>query len=101
MACRFRLFLGLSNLTSKFALDAIPAAVILQNLWYKTCASYTNPGFVHEIDEGQVIHEGYWRQNNAHKNIAITHTETEQQLSKNSEVVSSVLDDYFRDLCTC
>ena len=93
--------MGLSNLTSKFALDAIPAAVILENLSYKTCASYTHPGFVNETDEGQVIHEGYWRQNNAHKNIAITHTETEQQLSKNSEVVSSVLDDYFRGLCTC
>ena len=29
-----------------------------------------------------------------HISIAITHIQTEQQLSKNSEAVSSVLDDY-------
>ena len=86
----------LSNLTSKFAVDAILADVIPQNLWCKSCESYTTPGFVDELDEGQVIHEGYWRQNNAHTSIAITHTQTEQQLSKNSEAVSSVLNDYFK-----
>ena len=84
----------LSNLTSKFAVDAILADVIPQNLWCKSCESYTTPGFVDELDESQVIHEGYWRQNNVHTSIAITHIQTEQQLSKNSEAVSSVLDDY-------
>ena len=93
MACRFRLFFGLSSLTSKVAVDAILAAVILQNLFrYKSCESYT-PDFVDELDESQVIHERYWRQNKAHTNIAIAHTQTEQQLSKNAEAISSVLDD--------
>ena len=86
----------LSNLTSKLAVDATLADVIPQNLWCKSCELYTTPGFVDEIDEGQAIHEGYWRQNNAHRSIATTHTQTEQQLFKNSEAVSSVLDDYFK-----
>ena len=93
MACRFRLFFGLSNLTLKIAVDAILAAVILQNLFQcKSRESYT-PDFVDELDESQVIRERYWRQNNAHTNIAIAHTQTEQQLSKNAEAISSVLDD--------
>ena len=76
LACRFRLFFGLSNLRSKVAVDAILAAVILQNLfWCKTRESYTHD-FVDELDEGQVIHERHWRQNNAHTNIAIAHTQT-------------------------
>ena len=58
---RFRLFLGLSNLTSNFAVDAILAAAILQNLRCKSHESYTPPGFVDKLDEGQVIHEEYWR----------------------------------------
>ena len=42
LACRFRLFFGLSNLTSKVAVDAILAAVILQNLFRcKSCESCT------------------------------------------------------------
>ena len=94
MACRFRLFFGLSSLTSKVAVDAILAAVILQNLFrYKSRESYTSPNFVDELDEGQVIHERYWRQNNAHLNLAIAHTQTEQQLSENAEAISSILDD--------
>ena len=75
LAGRFRLFFRLSNLTSKVAVDAILAAVILQNLFRcKSRESYTPPDFVDELDEGQVIHERYWRQNNTHTNIAIAHS---------------------------
>ena len=99
MARRFRLYFGLSNTTSKFAVDAILAAVILQHfVRCKSRESYTLLDFVDELDEGQVMHERYWRQNNAHRNIAIAQTQTEQQLSKNAEALSSVLDDYFIDL---
>ena len=74
---RFWFFFGLSNLTEKVAVDAIVAAVILQNLFRcKSCESYT-PDFVDELGESQVIHERYWRQNKAHTNIAIAHTQTE------------------------
>ena len=73
----------------------------LQLLYYKTFdVSPVNhkhlSGFVDQIDEGQVIHEGYCRKNNAHTKISVTHTQTEQQLSKSFEAVSSVLDDYFK-----
>ena len=76
MACRYWLFLGLSNLTSKFAVDAILAAVIPQNLFrFKPCESYTFPDFVDGLDEGQVLHERYWMQNNTHTYTDVAHTQ--------------------------
>ena len=62
LASKFRFFLGCSNLTPKITVDAILAAIILHNLLRCKCReSYTSPDFV-ELDEGQVIHEGSWRQ---------------------------------------
>ena len=88
LACRFRLFFGLSNLTSKVAVDAILAAVVLRNLFRCKSRESCTPDFDDRLDEGQVIHERYWKQNNAHTNIAIAHIHTEQQLSKNAEAVA-------------
>ena len=53
LGCRFRLFLGRSNLTPETAVDAILAAVTLYNLLRcKSRESYTAPDFVNELEGG-------------------------------------------------
>ena len=52
-------------LTPETAIDAILAAVTLHNLLRcRSHESYTPPDFVDELEGGQVIHEGSWRQDN-------------------------------------
>ena len=80
LVCRFRLLLGRLNLTPETAVDAILVAVALDNIHrWKSLDSYTPPDFVEELEGGQVIHEGSWRQNNALTKcyVTIAHTQTE------------------------
>ena len=77
LVCRFRLLLGRLNLTPETAVDAILVAVTLDNLHH--WKSLEPPDFVEELEGGQVIHEGSWRQNNAQTKsyVTIAHTQTE------------------------
>ena len=97
LGCRFQHFLGRLNLTPETAVDAILAAVTLHNFFQcKSRESYTPPHLVDELEGGQVIHEGSWRQDNA-QNVTLpfpTHKQN-NRYRKNAEAVTSVLADYF------
>ena len=97
LACRFRLFLGRSNLTPETAIDVVLAAVALHNLFRtKSAESYTPPNFVDEIDEMKNVKEGTWRQDNT-QNVMLPLPSSRQcnKYLKNAEAVRSFLADYF------
>ena len=97
LGCRFRLFLGRLNLAPETAFDEIVAAVTLHGLLrFKFRESYTPPDFVGELEVGQVIHEGSWRQDNT-QNVMLqlpTHKQN-NRYPENGETVSGIFADYF------
>ena len=70
------------NLTPETAVDAILATIRLHNLLqFKSCESYIIPHFVDELEGGQVIHEGSWRQDNT-QNMLPLPTHKQNNISK-------------------
>ena len=70
------------NLTPETAVDAILATIRLHNLLqFKSCESYTIPHFVDELEGGQVIHQGSWRQDNT-QNMLPLPTHKQNNISK-------------------
>ena len=89
LAADYHTFTGLVKMRLKFWPADFGSFSDFQTFIFrcKSRESYT-PDFDDKLDEGQVIHERYWKQNNAHTNIAIAHIHTEQQLFKNAEAVA-------------
>ena len=78
LACRFRLFLGRSNLTPETAVDAVFGV------------------FVDDIDEMKNVKEGTWRQDNAQiVMLPLPSSRQYNRYPKNAETVRSFLADYF------